>query len=202
MKSSYSTSGSSDSSHHLDEFEFALDDTGALSIIQEEERMFHEDSGFLAEFMIDDSLHNSLEMSDHDISDSNFQMQSTETVDAPMNQEKPIVQAPNVQVPANRRPSFLCLMSPEDLEKQREETINRLSQYMERSAKSRVNLTSQLSVLSPNNNDDDSVMDCASVHSNTTSNPSSILGSVGNSSFQPQQLAATYTNILANMTWV
>lgn len=201
MNSSYSTSGNSDSSHHLDEFEFALDDTGALSIIQEEEPMFHEDSG-LSEFMIDDSFHNSLEMSDHIISDSNFQMQSNETVDAPMNEVQPNVQAPNFQVPASRRPSFLCLMSPADLEKQREETINRLSQYMERSAKSRVNLTSQLSVLSPNNNDDDSVMDCASVHSNGTTNPSSILGSVGNGSFQPQQLAATYTNILANMTWV
>ena len=201
MNSSYSTSDNSDSSsHHLDEFEFALDDTGALSIIQEEEPMFH-DSG-LSEFMIDDSFHNSLEMSDHVINDSNFQMQSTETVDAPMNEVQPNHQAPNFQVPASRRPSFLCLMSPEDLEKQREETINRLSQYMERSAKSRVNLTSQLSVLSPNSNDDDSVMDCASVHSNTTTNPSSILGSVGNGSFQPQQLAATYTNILANMTWV
>ncbi|GFH55975.1 predicted protein [Chaetoceros tenuissimus] len=201
MNSSYSTSDNSDSSHHLDEFEFALDDTGALSIIQEEEPMFHEDSD-LSEFMMDDSFHNSLEMSDHIISDSNFQMQSNETVDAPMNEVQPNVQAPNFQVPAIRRPSFLCLMSPEDLEKQREETINRLSQYMERSAKSRVNLTSQLSVLSPNNNDDDSVMDCASVHSNGTTNPSSILGSVGNGSFQPQQLAATYTNILANMTWV
>lgn len=98
--------------------------------------------------------------------------------------------------PANHRPIYQSLVSPGDLEKQREEAMRRLSAYMERSANSRIGLTQQMSAL------------CSPTEAKTIEetfvepqmSSSSILGS--QSTFKPQQLASTYKSILSKLTWV